>query len=88
MQTYVKNNPQSECHVFKHPLICNALSQNEKLPALKLAGKSHQKRARKSLDKLYEVLAPSTKPLIDKKNARKIEYTIWNSDIANFGMKG
>ena len=76
----------------KNPIFGWAIPRNEKSLAFKVAKKLLNKRSKKSLDGVYEVLAPGSTAIKKLhvstiKEYGKKEVTICNSDIAKFGTK-
>ena len=87
-------DPNKESRVIERPDIVQAVPRTEASLTMKLAKKKQKnKRSRKSLDGLYEVLAPGSSVIKSDaytsiiEEPRKREVTIINSDLAEFGTK-
>ena len=87
-------DPNKESKVNPHPDVGQAVPRTEASLTLKLANKKPKsKRSKKSLDGLYEVLAPRSSVIKSDaytsitKEPGKLEVTIRNSDLAKFGTK-
>ena len=87
-------DPTKESNVIPHPDVGRAVSRTEASLTVKLAKKKPKsKRSKKSLDGLYQILAPGSSVIkIDAytsviKEPGKREVTIISSDLANFGTK-
>ena len=87
-------DPNKESRVIPHPDVGRAVPRTEASLTLKMAKKNPKdKRSKKSLDGLYEVLAPGSSVIKSnaytsiKKEPWKREVTIRNSALAKFGTK-
>ena len=87
-------DPEKESRLFTHPDVGPPVPRTETSLSVKLAKKkSRTKRSKKSLDGLYEVLAPASSVVKTDaytsviKEPGKREVTIRNSDLAKFGTK-
>ena len=87
-------DPNKESRVIPHPDVGQSVPRTEASLEVKLAKKRPRtKRTKKSLDGLYDVLAPGS--LVEKtdtftsviKEPGKRDVTIRNSDLAKFGTK-
>ena len=87
-------DPNKKSRVISHPVVGRPVPRTDSSLTLKLAKKKPKsKRSKKSLDGLYEVLAPGSSVIkfnehtsIIKDSGRR-EVTIRNSDLAKFGTK-
>ena len=87
-------NPEKESRLIAHPDVGPPVPRTETSLSVKLAKrKPRTKRSKKSLDRLYEVLAPGSSVVKTDsytsviKEPGKRELTIRNSDLAKFGTK-
>ena len=87
-------DPNKESRVITHPDVGQALPKTEASLTLKLAKKKPEnKRSKKILDGLYEVLAPGSSVIKSDaytskiKEPEKREVTMRSSDLAKFGTK-
>ena len=87
-------DPNKESRVIPHPEVGLSVPRTEASLEFKLAKKRPRtKRSKKSLDGLYDVIAPCSSVVkTDKftsviKEPRKRDVTIRNSDLAKFGTK-
>ena len=88
------DDPNKESRVIPHPEVGQSVSQTEASLEVKLAKKRPRtKRSKKSLDGLYDVLAPGfsvvktiTFTSVIKEPGKR-DVTIRNSDLAKFGTK-
>ena len=89
-----RDDPNKESRLISHPDVGQPIPRTESSLELKLAKKKPQiKRSKKSLDGLYDVLAPGSSVIKTTENTSVIkepgkrEVTIRNSDLAKFGTK-
>ena len=89
-----KDDPIKESRLISHPDVGQPIPRTESSLEVKLAKKRPRtKRAKKSLDGLYDVLAPGSSVIKTTENTSVIkepgnkEVTIRNSDLAKFGTK-
>ena len=89
-----KENPNKESRLISHPDVGQSIPRTETSLEVKLAKKRPRiKRSKKSLDGLYDVLAPGLSVIKTNehtsviKEPGKREVTIRNSDLAKFGTK-
>ena len=87
-------DPEKESRLITHPDVGLPVPRTATSLSVKLAKKKPRtKRSKKSLDGLYEVLAPGSSVVKTDtytsviKEPRKREVTIRNSDLAKFGTK-
>ena len=87
-------DPKKECKMISHPEVGLPVPRTETSLAVKLAKmKPKTKRSKKSLDGLYQFLAPSSSMVKTDtytsviKETGKRDVTIRNSDLAKFGTK-
>ena len=87
-------DPEKESRMISHPEVGLPVPRTETALAVKLAKKKPKtKRSKKSLDGLYEVLAPGSSVVktdtytSNIKEPGKRDVTIRNSDLAKFGTK-
>ena len=89
-----KDDPNKESRLISHPDVGQPIPRTESSLEVKLAKKRPRiKRSKKSLDGLYDVLAPGSSVIKTNENTSVIkepgkrEVTIRNSDLAKFGTK-
>ena len=88
-----RDDPNKESRLISHPDVGQPIPRTESSLELKLAKKPQIKRSKKSLDGLYDVLAPGSSVFKTTENTSVIkepgkrEVTIRNSDLAKFGTK-
>ena len=89
-----KDDPNKESRLISHPDVGQPIPRTESSLEVKLAKKRPRtKRSKKSLDGLYDVLAPGLSVIKTNENTSVIkepgkrEVTIRNSDLAKFGTK-
>ena len=86
-------DPEKESGLITHPDVGLSVPRTETSLSVKLAKKKPRPKGSKSLDGLYEVLAPGSSVVKTDsytsviKEPRKREVTIHNSDLAKFGTK-
>ena len=89
-----KEDPNKEPRLISHPDVGQSIPRTERSLEVKLAKKSpRKKRSKKSLDGLYDVLAPGSSVIKTNeytsviKETGKRDVTIRNSNLAKFGTK-
>ena len=89
-----KDDPNKESRLISHPDVGQSIPRTESSLEVKLAKKRPRtKRSKKSLNGLYDVLAPRSSVIKTNENTSVIkepgkrEVTIRNSDLAKFGTK-
>ena len=89
-----RDDPNKASRLISHPDVGQPIPRTETSLELKLAKKRPQtKRSKKSLDGIYDVLAPGSSVIKTTENTSVIkeqgkrEVTIRNSDLAKFGTK-
>ena len=89
-----KGGPKQKLRLISHPDVGQSIPRTESSLEVKLAkNRPRTKRSKKSLDGLYDVLAPGSSVIQTNENTSVIkepgkrEVTIRNSDLAMFGTK-